>query len=237
MVAVEGEEEIIVERNIVGYQGRRLRALVVDDKLHNRSVLVHLLGPLGFEVAEAENGQEAVEQARATRPDVIIMDMIMPVMTGFEATQEIRQTPELKEALIIATSASVSDTDRQQFLLAGCDAFLPKPVAAGKLFALLETHLELEWIYEEPTTEEIAQAEAEREAMTGPLAPPPPEEMAVLYDLAMRGNMRRIQERATYLEELDERFIPFASRLRQLAKEFEAQAILALIEQHMGEDK
>jgi signal transduction histidine kinase len=94
-----------LERNIIGYKGQRRKALVVDDKHFNRSVLVNLLRPLGFDVAEAKNGREGVERARDMYPDVIFMDLVMPVMTGAEAVQKLRQIPEFHNTLISSRRA------------------------------------------------------------------------------------------------------------------------------------
>ncbi len=168
----------------------------------------------------------------------------MPGKTGVEATREIRQSPALQHVVIVATSASVFDKDRQQSMLAGCNTFLPKPIEVGKLLKLLETYLELEWIYDKKTVsaaiEAIATGQAEAKASEaegpeakGPLVPPPPEEMEILHDLAMRGNMRRLREQAAYIEQLDKKFIPFARKLDQLARAYEDEQILILVEQYM----
>ncbi len=77
-----------------------------------RLLLVDMLGPLGFAVDTAENGQVAVDKTLAWQPDVIVIDLVMPVKMGFEAVQEIRQRPELKDVCIIAASASVLEADQ-----------------------------------------------------------------------------------------------------------------------------
>jgi CheY-like chemotaxis protein len=221
-----------LERDIVGYeatQERQLKVLVVDDKPHNRAVLVELLAPLGFVMVEAEDGQQGVQQAQATRPDLIITDLVMPVMTGVEAVQVIRQTPELQDAVIFATSASVFEQDKQASLLAGCDAFVPKPVNARQLLALLENHLKLEWVYA-PETRKPEQLDA-------PLAAPPQAELRVLFELAQMGNLLELEERALQLERRAAQFAPFARRLRQMAADFQDAQIIAFIEQHLDEEE
>jgi signal transduction histidine kinase/CheY-like chemotaxis protein len=211
---------------IIGYKGPRRKVLVVDDKLPNRLVLCNLLEPLGFEMIEGTNGQEEIEKAREIQPDIILTDLVMHVKTGFEAVQEIRQMPELQRMVIIAVSASVFEKDKEKSLIVGCNAFLPKPVEADKLFALLETHLKLEWVYEEPRAEEIIEDSAE-----WPFVPPPSEELAILFELAMEGDMRGIKKRASHIEQMAPKFIQFARKLQTLAKSFKDQEILALIEQ------
>jgi len=210
---------------IIGYKGKRHKVLVVDDKLENRSVLRGLLEPLGFEIIEAENGKEEVEKAREIKPDLIMTDLVMPVMTGFEAVQKIRQIPELQDVFIIAVSASVFGEDKEKSIIAGCNIFLPKPIEADKLFVLLEKYLKLEWVYEETKAVEKS-AEVEEDKMV----PPPPEEIEILFDLVMEGDMRGIRKRTELLEKQPE-FIPFAHKLQSLAKGFKEKQIVTLLEQ------
>jgi len=143
----------ITESQIIGVKKATYRVLVVDDQPENRSVLVELLSPLGFEVAQATDGQDCLDQVLKVKPDVILLDMLMPVMDGFEATKRLRQLPNLKDVVIIATSASVFAYDQQQCLAAGCDAFVSKPVQAKELLEKLGQHLDLEWVYQEKSTQ------------------------------------------------------------------------------------
>lgn len=226
-VAVQIEE---ISKPVVGYQGERRTLLVVDDKRENRLMMVSMLEPLGFEIIIAENGQEEVDKAQEIQPDLILTDLIMPVKTGFEAVAEIRQIPTLKDIPILAVSASVFVDDQTKSQIAGCDAFIPKPVDERKLLALLQTHLQLTWIYEE---EEAGEAEFHNSDEEKIMVAPPAEELEVLYELAMLGGMRDIRDRALQLEELDDKYISFARKLQSLAKGFEDEQIVALIEQHL----
>ncbi len=220
------EEAMQKTQQITGYQGKRRTILIVDDKQENRDVLFSMLTMLGFNVVEASNGQECVAQAKEIQPDMIFMDLIMPVITGFEAVQLLRQMPEFKDTPIIANSASVFEADQKKSLIAGCNAFMPKPVEEDKLFRLLVEYLKLEWIYKEVRLESD---EKSKKAKSAPMIPPPPEELETLYKLAMMGNMRKIKEQATQLEALDQKYQPFASKLQELAKGFKRKQILALI--------
>jgi CheY-like chemotaxis protein len=91
------------ERRVVGYEGERKTVLVVDDVPANRALLVDMLRPLGFTMVEAENGRVGLEKAQAVLPDVILMDNVMPVMDGLEATKRLRELPALKEVPVIAS--------------------------------------------------------------------------------------------------------------------------------------
>ncbi len=216
---------------IVGYIGSRRKVLIAEDKAANRAVLQNMLEPLGFEIVMAENGQEEIELAQQLQPDLILTDLVMPVKTGFEAIAELRSLPQMQNIPIIVVSANVLDTDQQKSKLVGCQGFLSKPVDEQQLLELLGEYLQLEWIYEEDSQQTIATARIDQ-----PLVIPPPEEMEVLYELAMLGSMRKIRQRATYLEELNTKYIPFAKKLKDLAQGFQEQKILELVEKYLEMD-
>jgi len=211
-----------------GYHGAHRTILVVDDVRENRMVLNDMLGPLGFTVAEAADGAEGLAQAQALRPDLILMDLAMPGMDGLEAMRRLRQSPELAAITVIAVSASAGDNHAASSVEAGANAFLPKPVNLDRLLDEIGAQLKLEWILATPETPPPA------EPADLPLVAPPPEEMAILHQLALRGNMRDIAHRADYLSGLDPRYRPLASKLSELTREFRSKAILELVTQCMG---
>jgi CheY-like chemotaxis protein len=105
------------------------RILVVEDNLDNRRILVYRLKLIGdFEILEASNGQEALTLVEASPPDVIFMDLKMPVMDGWEATRRIRQTENGRRIPIIALTAQAMAGDEQKALAAGCDDYVAKPI-------------------------------------------------------------------------------------------------------------
>jgi len=109
----------ISESVVTGYEGPRRTILVVDDVAANRMVLGDMLAPLGFEMAEAANGREGLEKAQSLRPDLILMDSVMPETDGLEATRRLRQLPGLGEVAIIAISANASGTNEATARAAG----------------------------------------------------------------------------------------------------------------------
>ena len=113
------------------------------------SVLIHLLEPLGFEIIEAADGRDCLNKALEFEPDCILIDLVMPVMDGFEAMRQIRKLPQLQNVVAIGTSASIMEVEKQESLAAGCNVFLPKPIRAEELLNCLQVHLGLEWICEE----------------------------------------------------------------------------------------
>ncbi|NJP10693.1 MAG: response regulator [Leptolyngbyaceae cyanobacterium RU_5_1] len=129
---------------VIGYKGQRRKVLVVDEQRENRTVLVKFLAPLGFEIVEAENGQQGLVKAAEFEPDVIFMDLVMPVMDGFEATRQLRRSPDFQNTVIIAASASAFEHDQQTSLNVGCNAFLSKPIRYKQLLATLEQLLGFE---------------------------------------------------------------------------------------------
>jgi signal transduction histidine kinase/DNA-binding response OmpR family regulator len=224
-------------QEIIGYEGAKRKVLVVDDKWANRAVLINLLEPLGFEVVEAENGQEGLNKIRQLKPDITFMDLVMPIMDGFEATRQIRASSDLKDSVIIATSASVFEFDQQQSLDVGCDDFLPKPVREADLLERLQTHLELQWIYENYGVEahaDLANNSANQQTSLASLVVPA-EAIAVLLDLSLRGDIRGITEQLTQLEAANPQLTPFTHHLRQLAKGFKVKQIQEFIKEYKNE--
>lgn len=228
-------------RRIISYQGKRRTILVVDDKWANRSVLVHLLTPLGFEVVEAEDGQVGLNKAHQFRPDVVLMDLVMPVMDGFEATRQLRAAPDLQNVVVIAASASVFGFDQQASQEAGCDGFVSKPIREAELLAKLQTCLQLEWVYEPDDTgddNEKPKAEAGHAQLpvssgaSAPIAVPASEALNTLLDLAMMGDIKGIVEQVAKLEAQEPQWSAFASQIRQLAKGFREKQILELIQHY-----
>ena len=107
----------------------RKKILVVEDNEDNRRILVYRLRKIGeFEIREATNGQEALDEVRRDPPDVIFMDLKMPVMDGWEATRRIRAMEGGEVLRIIALTAQAMEGDEERALAIGCDDYLAKPV-------------------------------------------------------------------------------------------------------------
>ena len=221
---VQAAAAVPASRTVTGYAGPRKKVLVVDDIAENRAVVIDLLTPLGFEVTGAANGREGLETAQHVRPHLILMDIAMPELDGLAATRCLRQLEAFREVPILALSASVSASDSEQSLVAGMNAFLPKPVDADKLLEQMARLLRLEWTY--------GATKAEAPSETGPIIVPPTDEMEVLYRLALLGNMRDIMAQADRLARLDERYRPFANQLSSLAQDYQSKAVLRLVKEH-----
>lgn len=137
------------------------RILVVDDRWSNRQLLLQLLGPLGFEVQEAENGQEAIAIWEDWQPHLIWMDMRMPVMDGYGATEYIKKHIHGQATVIIALTASVFEEEKALVLSSGCDDFVRKPFRESVILEKMKHYLGVDYVYE--TLEEIPDISGELE--------------------------------------------------------------------------
>ncbi|MCU0544914.1 MAG: response regulator [Oscillatoriaceae cyanobacterium Prado104] len=225
------------------------RILIADDREDNRQLLVKMLSPLGFEMREASNGTEAVEIWEIWQPHLILMDLRMPVMDGYEATIEIRakiqQTEEDRQASgqtdfpnpefpipkIIALTASTLEERRSFALLVGCDDFIRKPFRKTDIFDMLQKHLEVNYIYSDLIS---SSSRADRSSISDSTSstsfaavPKMPAEWI--------GNMRQVLRRADLdlivatIEEIRSDFPEFARLLQGHLDNFDYQAILNLI--------
>ncbi|HCF26557.1 MAG TPA: hybrid sensor histidine kinase/response regulator [Cyanobacteria bacterium UBA11049] len=223
-------EQFKSKHNAIGYQGDRRTILIVDDRWENRSVIINLLEPIGFNLIEASNGYEGLEKANKFKPNLIITDLAMPVMNGFEMAQRLRESEEFKDSVIIAFSASVFSFDRQKSREAGCNDFLSKPVQASELLEKLQYYLQLRWIYE--TREELIPKNPESTEI-GEMTIPPGELLTPLYQAAKRGYISGIEESANQLKQLDPKYTAFANKVLELAEEFEDEAIVELVKPYL----
>ncbi len=231
---VEASPFLSEPTSIIGFQGTPRKILVVDDYWENRSVLIQLLTPLGFEIREACHGQEGLTQAQDWLPDVIITNLTMPVMDGLSMIQALRHLDNFKQIPILVASASVFEADQQRCFEAGSTAFLPKPILAVDLFKVLQEQLELTWIYE--SSSESSQPpviETAFQADSDVWVTPSPAQLETLLELTKMGDFGGILE---YLEELGQdhqQLLPFLKQVRQLAKSFDEQQIVHILESYL----
>lgn len=128
------------------------RILIVEDKWENRQLLRRILEPLGFEIQEAENGQQGIEIWQNWQPHLVWMDMRMPVMDGYEATQRIKKTTMGQATVIIALTASAFEEKRSLVLSAGCDDFVSKPFQTAEIFEKMAKHLGIKYVFAQDST-------------------------------------------------------------------------------------
>jgi signal transduction histidine kinase len=201
------------------------RILIVEDVEENRKMLVQMLEPLGFKVKEAQNGREAIALWQSWQPHLIFMDMRMPVMDGYQATQQIKATAEGQRTVAIALTASAFEEDRQAIFAAGCDDVLPKPLQEEILWHKLEQHLGVRYLYanEQPTLT----PEFDRELAEQALKTRPAEWLTQLYQAALEINYEKIQAAIATLPETDS---ALAQTLLALVNDYRLDTLVELIQ-------
>lgn len=200
----------------------------MDDRQINRQLLVKLLNPLGFELAEACNGQEAIEVWDTFEPHLIWMDMRMPVMDGYEATKQIKSTTKGHATAIIALTASVLEEERNLVLSAGCDDFMRKPFREADIFDSMSKHIGVRYVYEDADRSDRTIAlDGEVNILTpAAFAALPVEWIANLQQAIPQGDLELI---ATIVEQIRTQNVSLADAIEGYIDNFEYDKVLALI--------
>jgi len=235
-----GVEEVVEQpdrllRRVIGLApGQpRYRILVVDDRESNRQLLVKLLAPHGFDLKEAGNGQQALEVWDEWQPHLILMDMRMPVMDGYEATQRIKATTKGQSTAIIALTASALEEEKAVVLSAGCDDFVRKPFHETDILEVMGKHIGVQYIYEEAeeeTERAVPTIQAEAGAALTPtnLVALPQDLLSNLAQAATRLDMAMI---TSLIDEIRSHNTGLADGLALLADEFRYDEISTLIQE------
>jgi two-component system, cell cycle response regulator DivK len=117
------------------------RILLVEDQEDNMQILRDVLVNADFEISEAQNGEEALAEVAKQRPDLILMDIQLPIMDGYEATRRIKADPALRSIPVIAITSYALGSDEERARAAGCDDFVPKPYSPRQLLAKVRQYL------------------------------------------------------------------------------------------------
>jgi len=197
----------------------RYRILIVDDKWTNRQLLIKLLNPLGFELKEAENGQQAIEIWEAWEPHLIWMDMRMPVMDGYTATQQIKAHLKGHATAIVALTASVLEEERAVVIDAGCDDFLRKPFKEADIFDIMHKHIGVNYVYEDSgeTKESEADEETQLENLKSEITQLPSDLLTQLQEAVETADL---QAMLPIIEMIGESNKPLANTLAKLVNGF-----------------
>ncbi|WP_293208147.1 MULTISPECIES: ATP-binding protein [unclassified Microcoleus] len=221
------DSRVVSQRTILGYAGKRRKILLIDDRWENRSVLLNLLEPIGFKIIEASDGQEGLQQVLQTAPDLIITDLSMPVMDGFEFLHSLRSHPELQHHIVLVSSASVFEIDRLNSIKAGGNNFLPKPIQAEILLEQVQKYLKLEWIYQDPKDEQLWELDVAQE-----IKPPSDAILTQLAQLAKMGDLEGVMEVAQQISDGDN--AAFVRELIQMTEACEIKQLRAFIQQYLA---
>ena len=118
------------------------RILVVEDQADNRQIIRDMLAPTEYEITEAENGEEALVAIAKQRPDLILIDIQLPIMDGYTATSRIKSDPTLRSIPIIAVTSYALSGEEKKARTAGCDDYVPKPFSPRQLLAKIRKYLQ-----------------------------------------------------------------------------------------------
>ncbi|MET0266930.1 MAG: ATP-binding protein [Duganella sp.] len=196
-----------------GYLGERRRILIVDNEAVDRALLADILAPLGFELAQAASGMEALDLHDSFAPHAVLLDLAMPGMDGWETSYVLRQRHH-SQAPIAIVSANAFDKGMDNAAGITADDFIVKPVNIGELLDWIGKRLALEWT--------LAPAEAEAAPpASAPMALPPAEQLSALAELVRIGYVRGIQSRLNDIDALDQRYLSFTTAMRQYAARFQ----------------
>ncbi|MEK7991540.1 MAG: ATP-binding protein [Thiotrichaceae bacterium] len=212
--------------------------LIVDDKHENALVLKNLLEPLKFKTFSVSNGKEALDALENQAFDLLITDLVMPIMDGFELARRVRHHENWNQVPIIAASASVFDYQQTESLDAGCSAFLPKPIHLEELLSAIANYLPLEWVCDkgvnniqessEPSQDEDENVSTQDMALQTEYA-------SKLFELGMMGD---VEELIIYINELHsqgELSTPLFKKLKVLSAKFDVDEICDMVKPYMAE--
>ncbi len=206
---------------MIGYTGNPRKILVVDDKEVNRLVLVEVLKPLGFIIVEAVNGRDGLEKLAEFPADLIITDIAMPEMDGYEMVRTIRQT-YAQDLVILAASASVASSDQSLAIVAGCNDFLEKPLDIEKLLKCLHKYLKLQWLY-------AAESAPVEPAKCPDMIIPSATELQPLVAALKIGDITELEEATIELAKQKSEYQAFCDRILTLTAEFDEKGIYLLL--------
>jgi signal transduction histidine kinase/DNA-binding NarL/FixJ family response regulator len=225
----DGGQWARVERVAKGVQvraGVHLHALVVDDIEENRQILSQFLEVVGIEVEVAVNGREALEAVERRVPDLVLMDIRMPEMDGMEAMRQLQQREDSAMFKVAAVSASTFEHERQEYLAAGFDAFIGKPVQMDELYRGIAELLDIEFEFKEWSDSEAVEAAPDPTQVNLPA-----ELHASLVSAADLAQVTVLEQQLEGMEQLGPMAARLAQQLRQLSQDFQFDEIASLLEQ------
>ncbi|MDO8890689.1 MAG: ATP-binding protein [Sulfurimicrobium sp.] len=214
----------------IGYVGVRRRILIVDNEKTDRELLVSMLEPLGFQLAQANSGQECLDLIPRFRPHLIFMDLAMPGIDGWETIRRIHEGG-MTDAEIAVISANAFEKGAENDVNLASENFITKPVRMDALLDWIGRHLDLEWVRAEAPPQEPAPASAPVR-----LNYPPEEYLQALEEQIDLGYVRGILNKLGEIERLDVAHSEFVEVMRQLARQFQFEAMKEILrkgqEQH-----
>lgn len=215
------------EKKVIGLKDGQesKQILIVEDIDENRFFVKTLLDMAGFATLEAANGRDALEMFKKEQPDLILMDLQMPHMDGYEAIHEIRLLSGGKQVVIIALTAIAFEEDRKKVLNSGADDFIRKPFHESELFEKIAGHLNLEYIYDKTDYENTSVISNESEIVSA-IHQLPTDIVDKLKEASLNYDVQNITSAISSIAEINK---ALADKLENFTKEFEYEKILYLI--------
>lgn len=205
------------------------KILIVDDQIENRDWLEKLLTSIGFSVRSANNGEAAIRNWEEWEPQLILMDVHMPVMDGLEATRRIKANPRGKKTVIVALTASAMDDDREATAQSGANDFLSKPCREDELLKKIGDHLNIEYEYDDKSRDDEGRLQAADEALIeGKLGLLPLELLDKLRNATLGGDKRGLDQLILQLGETGD--IGVAQVFQGLANNYDYDALMKLLD-------
>jgi PAS domain S-box-containing protein len=216
-------------RRVVGIEpGQpKYRVLIADDNKENRDLLAQTLGPVGFEIRQADDGAGAIKEFQAWQPDIILMDLRMPVMDGREATRRIKSSPKGKETSVIVLTASSFEDGRRDMAAAGANGYIRKPFRESELFEAIARCLSVKYVYAEGAAGSLPQQPAATATLSDEaLSCLPKDLVQAIRDAASGANLKLL---LTLINQLMTYDAQAAEGLRELANHYDYEAILRVL--------
>jgi len=218
-----------LEDQMSGYVGAIKHILVVDDQASQRRLLKEMLAPLGFEISEADGGLACLEQLTQSLPDLILLDIAMPLMDGWAVARTIRARGHSQLPIIIV-SANAFEPQHERSDTSLCNDFVVKPVSYNELLSKIRQQLHIEWV------SAARPAESSAPLSQIMLLVPTQEKLQALLELGTIGYAKGILNNLAELEQQNPAYLPFTTELRQLVKQFRLNEYVIRIKEMIRHD-
>jgi signal transduction histidine kinase/DNA-binding NarL/FixJ family response regulator len=225
---------------LIGYFGNRRKILVIDDNWENRSFIVSLLKPLDFMTVEVSNGKDGLAECYEFQPDLIISDLEMPIMDGWEFVKKVRSIEKFKNIPIILSSATTYnyDLDYEKAIAAGANDLLAKPVEVAKLYLLLAKTMQLTWKYGKNDLDNYPENDTYPEEcseifINTEIVIPPTSELTKLMKYVKKGQIKGIKQELEKIANKDPKYETFVKVLNKYVRVLNIQKIRKFLQEHV----
>jgi CheY-like chemotaxis protein len=223
LTEVRDAKQAVTQRRIRGYAGERRKILLVDDDPAHVDIVREVLAPLDFAISSAQDGRSGIAVALESKPDLVLLDLSLPDMTGWDVARELRSHSSLDDLKIVVVSANAHEFNPGGDEQTTHDAFVMKPVDIQILLDCVASTLRVEWMYETPIPEASERALAAVPTQSR-------QHIDDLYQLGRIGHVRGIQSKLNELESADPANKPFATHLRKLIANFDLKGYMQTLE-------